>query len=502
MSKIVASRYFEISKVDSRVYGSLIEHMGRCVYEGIYEPDSPYADEDGFRKDVLDLVRELGVTIVRYPGGNFLSGYDWKDGIGPRSERPQKLDLAWHSLETNQFGLDEFMKWCRKAGVEPMMAVNLGTGQLQDALEILEYTNVVADSYWANEREKNGSSAPYRVKVWCLGNEMDGPWQLGHKNATDYGKIAADVARGMRQIDEDLELVVCGSSGRGLPTFGQWESTVLEHTYELIDHISLHIYVEEDNDLQSFLVCSVDLDRFIDEVVSIADSIKAKKRSEKTVMLSFDEWNVWRVSEFQKLPRPKTWEKAPRIIEDTYTVADAVVVGNMLISLLRHSDRVKMACMAQLVNVIAPIRTEVGKPAWRQTIFYPFSLTAKYGQGTALRTLTDSPKISTKKYGTQDAIDSICIFNKESGEIAVFMVNRDTEQSHKISVDLDGFSLDSVIEQATLTDSDVHKTNSVDAPNSVTPNFEISSKIEGNTVRVSLPPVSWQMVRVSLKASV
>ena len=272
--------------------------MGRCIYGGIYEPGSPFADENGFRTDVIELVRELGVSIVRYPGGNCLSGYDWKDGVGPKSERPQRLDLAWHSLETNQFGLDEFMDWTDQAGVQPMMAVNLGSAGLKDALELLEYTNVDAESKWAQYRVKNGNTKAYDVKVWCLGNEMDGPWQLGHKNAKEYAKVAGDVARGMRQMGEDLELVICGSSNRSMPTFGQWEETVLEDAYDLVDHISLHTYYEDHGDIQSFLACSVDLDYFINEVCQIADAVKAKLRSNKTITLSLEEWNVWRLSEY------------------------------------------------------------------------------------------------------------------------------------------------------------------------------------------------------------
>ena len=278
-SNIYIDRNFEISEIDERVYGSFAEHMGRCIYGGIYEPGSPWADEDGFRTDVIKLVQELGVSIVRYPGGNFLSGYDWKDGIGKKEDRPVRLDLAWHSIETNQFGLDEYIKWSKKTGVAPMMAVNLGTGTMKDALEILEYTNVDSPSKFSQMRVKNGTKDPYGIKVWCLGNEMDGPWQLGAKNATDYAKAAGDTARGMRQIDPNLELVLCGSSNRKMPTYGAWEEEVLEADYELVDHISLHTYYEDYGDMQSFMACAVDLDYFINEVCHIADAVKAKRRS-------------------------------------------------------------------------------------------------------------------------------------------------------------------------------------------------------------------------------
>jgi alpha-N-arabinofuranosidase len=328
---------------------------------------------------------------------------------------------------------------------------------------------------------------------------MDGPWQLGHKSAQDYGKLAADVARGMRQVDKNLELVICGSSGRGMATFGTWEDEVLNIAYDLVDHISLHIYVEENDDLKSFLVCPSELDKFIEEVVSIADSVKSRKRSNKKINLSVDEWNVWRLSEFQKKEAPKNWDKAPRLIEDEYTVADAVVVGNLLISILRHADRVKIACMAQLVNVIAPIRTEKDSPAWRQTIFYPFSLTSKYGRGVVLDTKIQSATIFTEKFGHQNVIDGVVIYNKDRQEVVIFCVNRDACNNQNLEITLEGFSLEGIIEQATLSNANVYLTNTVTNPLAVVPDFSITAEIEKNRVHATLCPVSWQMFRVKVK---
>ena len=498
-SKISINRNYEISEIDPRVYGSFTEHMGRCIYEGIYEPDSEFADEDGFRTDVIALVKELGVTIIRYPGGNFLSGYDWKDGVGPQSERPKRLDLAWHSLESNQFGLDQFMIWCQKVGVEPMMAMNLGSAGLREALELLEYTNVDADSKWANYRVENGAKNPYGVKVWCLGNEMDGPWQLGHKSADAYSILASDVARGMRQIDENVELVLCGSSHRSMPTFGYWEATVLEKSYDLIDHISLHTYYEDQGNTQEFLLCATDLDYFINEVCQIADAVKAKLRSNKTITLSLDEWNVWKISAYQGLKQAKTWDLAPRVIEDEYNVADAVVVGNLLISILRRSDRVKMACLAQLVNVIAPIRAEKGRPAWRQTTFYPFAYTARYGRGKTLITQIDSPKITTEKYGSVSALDAICTYDESSKSAVLFAVNRSLYESHATEIELIGFGDISVLEQVTIADTNLKLSNNLELGEVVQPLKDVTATVIDGKIQVTLPAASWQMIRVSLK---
>jgi len=496
MVKVFVDRNLSISEIDRRIFGSFTEHMGRCIYGGIYEPGSPFADEDGFRQDVIKLVKELGITIVRYPGGNFLSGYDWRDGVGPKENRPQRLDLAWHSLETNQFGLDEFMKWTEKSDVQPMMAVNVGSAGLKEALELLEYTNVDAESKWAQYRVKNGNKKPYDIKVWCLGNEMDGPWQLGHMNATNYARVAGDIARGMRQMGEDLELVICGSSNRAMPTFGQWEETVLEDAYDLIDHISLHTYYEDHGDLQSFLAIAVDLDYFINEVCDIADAVKAKRRSDKTITLSLDEWNVWRLSEYSALPRPKNWEIAPKLIEDEYNVADALVVGNLLISILRRSDRVKMACLAQLVNVIAPIRTEPDKAAWRQTTFFPFAYTAKYGRGTTLSTRIEANKIETKKFGAVDSVDAITTYDASTNQLAIFLINRSLNEIQATSIELAGFRVKEVLDQITLDEKDLSKTNNYENSEAVAPRKDKSATITSTGVEVALPPASWQVINL------
>ena len=496
MVKVFVDRNLSISEIDRRIFGSFTEHMGRCIYGGIYEPGSPFADEDGYRQDVIELVKELGITIVRYPGGNFLSGYDWRDGVGPKENRPQRLDLAWHSLETNQFGLDEFMKWTEKSDVQPMMAINVGSAGLKEALELLEYTNVDAESKWAQYRVKNGRQNPYDIKVWCLGNEMDGPWQLGHMNATNYARVAGDIARGMRQMGEDLELVICGSSNRAMPTFGQWEETVLEDAYDLIDHISLHTYYEDHGDLQSFLSIAVDLDYFINEVCDIADAVKAKRRSDKTITLSLDEWNVWRLSEYSALPRPKNWEIAPKLIEDEYNVADALVVGNLLISILRRSDRVKMACLAQLVNVIAPIRTEPDKAAWRQTTFFPFAYTAKYGRGTTLSTRIEANKIETKKFGAVDSVDAITTYDASTNQLAIFLINRSLNEIQATSIELAGFRVKEVLDQITLDEKDLSKTNNYENSEAVAPRKDKSATITSTGVEVALPPASWQVINL------
>ncbi|WP_116245034.1 alpha-N-arabinofuranosidase [Nocardiopsis sp. FIRDI 009] len=490
-----------VAPVHRRTFGSFVEHMGRCVYTGLYEPDHPTADADGFRRDVADLVRELGVTTVRYPGGNFVSGYRWEDGVGPKADRPVRRELAWHSLETNQFGLNEFMTWCRRLGIEPMMAVNLGTRGLQEALDLLEYANHPGGTRLSDLRAAHGHPEPHDIRMWCLGNEMDGPWQIGHLDARSYGRKAARVARAMRMADRDLELVVCGSSGSSMPTFGSWEATVLEETYDAVSHISLHAYYEEhDGDLASFLGSVTDMDHFIDSVVATADAVGARLRDPKRIQLSFDEWNVWYLSRFQEqaaVQPTDDWRVAPRVIEDRYNVADAVVVGNMLISLLRHGDRVTAASQAQLANVIAPIMTEPGGPAWRQTIFHPFALTARSAVGRVVRADVTAPVQDTARYGEVPVVDAALTHDPDCGTAALFIVNRSVDQPVTLGADLRGLRAEKVTEALTLSDPDTYATNTADQPDRVTPSANEDVRLEDGRLTAVLPPVSWSVVTLS-----
>ncbi|OPG12563.1 alpha-N-arabinofuranosidase [Microbispora sp. GKU 823] len=478
---------FRVAPVRRRTFGTFVEHLGRCVYTGIYEPGHPTADEDGFRADVLALTRELGATTVRYPGGNFVSGHRWEDAVGPVERRPARLDLAWHSTEPNRVGVDEFMRWCRKAGLEPMMAVNLGTRGVGEALALLEYCNHPNGTAWSDLRVANGAKRPYDVRMWCLGNEMDGPWQIGHKNAAEYGRLAAETARAMRMYDPALELVACGSSSSSMPTFGAWEATVLEHTYDLVDYISCHAYYEEkDGDLGSFLACATDMQHFIDSVTATADAVGAKLKSRKKINLSFDEWNVWYQSRFQNAPVPADWPVAPRLLEDHYHLADAVAVGSLLITLLANSDRVTAACLAQLVNVIAPIMTEPGGPAWRQTTFHPFAQAARHATGDVLRVETDSPTYDTADYGEVPLLHATATTTGD--QTVVFAVNRSVDRP--LSVTVDG-PVTRVVDATTLTDPDVYARNSAGTPRPGPPPRPLPA--DGTTV--TLPPVSWNVIR-------
>jgi alpha-N-arabinofuranosidase len=491
-----------VGDIDRRLFGSFLEHLGRAIYTGIYEAGHPTANKQGFRQDVLDLVRELGVTHVRYPGGNFVSGYRWEDGIGPREARPRRVDLAWHVTETNEIGLDEFIDWSTRAGTDVMYAVNLGTRGVLDALDVLEYANVPAGTTLSDARRANGHPEPHDIRMWCLGNEMDGPWQLGYRSADDYGKIAAQTAKGMRQLDPRVQLVVCGSSGSSMPTFGEWERVVLEHTFDDVDFISCHAYYEPTGgDVASFLASAVDLAAYIDAVVATADSIAAHRHSDKRIHISLDEWNVWYMThhnETEKISDIATWPVAPRLLENSYSVTDAVVVGSMLITMLNHADRVKSASLAQLVNVIAPIMTEPGGPAWRQTTFFPFALTAANAQGAALSVTISSDRVATDRFGEVDAITTAASLDPLTGALSVFLVNRSLTEDAEVTVDLSaivarfpGLSLRSAL---TLSDENIDARNTLEDPDRVRPAVNDSATLESGTVTVVLPAVSWTIL--------
>ncbi len=485
-AKIYAERSFEVSQIDERLYSSFLEHLGRAIYGGIYEPGHPMADEDGFRMDVLEQIRSLGVSHVRYPGGNFVSGYDWKDGIGPRENRPRRLDLAWHSIETNQFGIDEFVKWSKKSGTAVMGAVNMGTGTPKDAGEMLEYCNYPGGTYWSDLRIKNGSPDPHNIKLWCIGNEMDGPWQICHLDADDYGKKARETAKIMKWIDDSIELVVCGSATTSMPTYPEWDRKVLEYTYDHVDYLSLHRYYENLGDDFNFLASFQDMDNFINTIVGTADYVKTLKRGKKNINLSFDEWNVW----YQQKQEDHPWMEAPCILEDHYSLMDALVFAGMGLTLVNHSDRVKIACLAQLVNVIAPIFTENGGRVIRQSIYYPFALLSKYARGKALKPVTVCEH-KESCYGDTPLLHTSVVYNEEEERVSVFCLNIDQAEDMQLDLDLRSFGKVEMVERIELSGDDLSAVNTFDNPDAVkTRNLPV----EGGAVdslTVQLPKASF-----------
>lgn len=495
-TRLVVDNDFSISELDRRVFGTFVEHMGRCVYTGIYEPGHPNADERGFRQDVLALTRELGTTIVRYPGGNFLSGYNWEDGVGPKEDRPTRLDLAWLSTETNQFGTNEFMDWCAEAEVEPMFAVNLGTRGPDEARQFLEYCNHPGGTTLSELRKSHGHEKPHDIKFWCLGNELDGPWQIGAKTAEEYGRIAQETAKVMRWVDPSVVLAACGSSKHDMPTFGQWEDTVLEHCFDNVDFISLHAYFENPHDSTAEFLGNIDqMELFIKEIVAVADSVAARKHSHKRIMLSFDEWNVWYKARTLADRRKPGWPQAPRLIEEIYNHEDALAVGGALIVMMNNADRVKTACMAQLVNVIGPIMTEPGGPAWRQTIFHPFAQAARYARGRVLRPVIHSPTYTSKTFPEVPYLCASVVHDDSTGQTAIFALNRHLSDEQEISIELRGLGdRQYLVEAQELHHADMKAINTKEAPDNVSPNKLAAVQIDGHRITARLKPGSWNLI--------
>lgn len=486
-------KHYIVGEVDKRIYGSFIEHLGRAVYGGIYEPGHPTADPQGLRQDVATLVRELDVPVVRYPGGNFVSSFNWEDSVGPVKERPRRLDLAWKAVEPNLFGLNEFMHWTKQVGTEAMMALNLGTRGIEAASALVEYCNHPGGSYWSDLRKSHGVADPHGIKLWCLGNELDGPWQVGQKTADEYGRIAFETAKALKLFDPNLELVAVGSSSGKMPTFPQWEATVLDHCYDKVDYISVHQYFENHkNDLPTFLGSSVGMNGFIASVVSTCDFVQAKKRGTKPIHLSFDEWNVWFHSN-EADSKLDPWTVGPAQLEDVYTFEDALVVGTLLNTLLRHADRVKIACMAQLVNVIAPIMTRNGGPAWKQTIFWPLYHASKYGRGTSLDVRLTVGCYDNPTYGDVPWADASAVLSDDAGTLTVFAVNRSPDQNVELDGRFAGFEGFRLVGHTVLHHADPKAVNNEARPNNVVP---VEKPVTGAAgTGAVLGPLSWNVLR-------
>jgi alpha-N-arabinofuranosidase len=487
-----------IASIDRNLFGSFLEHLGRAIYEGIYDPGSKLSDSSGFRKDVMEEIRSLGVPIIRYPGGNFVSGYNWLDGVGPQQERPRVLDKAWNSTNTNQFGTNEFMAWCKAAGSKPLMGLNLGTGTPEQAAALVEYCNIEKGTRWSELRRKHGIAEPHNVQNWCLGNEMDGPWQIGHMTATEYGLKAADAARQMRYVDPSLKLVACGSSGIFMPTYLDWDREVLEQCYEYVDALSLHRYIgntqeETGGKSEKYLAMNLTMDRQIAETAAVCDYVRGRKHSTKKLWLSFDEWNVWyRERSGDAVNGHK--QEAPHLLEEVYNLEDALLVGGIVNTLLRNADRVKLACLAQLVNVIAPIMTNAGG-LYRQTIYFPYSWALQMARGSVLNLLSESPTYDVSGIGDVPYLDVTGTFSKENGNVSLFILNRDLSKPRQIDVTWEDAAPARVLTSTVLTGSDLKAFNSFDAPRRVVPQELGKPVTSGTHTKFEVPPRSYTVVQ-------
>lgn len=486
-----------ISEISPLLFSGFAEHMGRSIYEGIYEPDSPHADESGLRKDVMAALRELNFRAIRYPGGNFLSGYKWEDGVGPKDKRPKRRDLAWQSIETNEFGTNEFMEFCKKINTEPMFAVNMGTASIQDAANLVEYCNAPAGTQYADMRIAHGYADPYNIKYWCIGNEMDGPWQIGHLEAQAYGEKAREAAKMMRWHDRQVKLILCGSSNSSMPTYPEWDRIALETAWENIDYHSLHYYAgNQENDTDSFLALSAEFEAFVDTLEGTLRYVKAKRRSKRDVFLSWDEWNVWYKARLTH-DVEGGWTKAPHLIEEVYNLEDALVVAQWMNVFLRKSNVLKIACLAQAVNVIAPILT-TKNAMLKQSIYYPFMLFSKLASGTALDVSVKAPMYNTKQFGDMPLLDVSSSFDEATNAHAVFIVNRSQTESITIDLNWQDRAPQSITAVHQVAGTDPKLANSYESPNNVVAVKVAAPKVDGKVATITVPPLSFTAIEASL----
>lgn len=489
---VIADRHFQIGKVEDRMIGSFIEQQGSCIYNGIYEPTHPTADEDGFRKDVLEMTRQLNLSVIRFPGGNYTSGYDWMDGIGPRDQRPARLELAWKSIDPNHIGLHEYVNWIRKAGAEPLMTINLGTGTVKEAQRLVEYANFPCGTAMSDLRIRNGQKEPFNIRTWCLGNELDGEWQINHKTAYEYGRIAAETARVLRTMDPALELVAVGSSSDQMATYPKWDYEVLMQTYHDVDFLALHKYIlREGRSLGAYLAMPLEMEKMIHKITATCDYVKSVLHSSKVMKLTFDEFMPCTNG---TVIEPQPWlpsgeERDP----SNFNLSEALVFGSMLITLLRHSDRVKMACQSILINCVPLMLTKKDGPVWANTTYYPMLHVSRYARGVTLRTVMEGPQYDAGEYGSVDAIDHVAIYHEETGEITVFAVNR-TDEPVALAFSGFGFAHDPVLAEHIAMEGDTDVRNTLHHPLACIPHT-VQDSLENDGSCVRLNPYSWNVLR-------
>jgi alpha-N-arabinofuranosidase len=483
-----------IAPISPLLFGGFAEHMGRCIYEGIYDPGSPLADENGLRKDVLEALREQGFTVIRYPGGNFLSGYNWLDGVGPKEQRPRRRELAWQSIETNQFGTNEFVRFCRAINAEPMLGVNMGTGDIQSAAALVEYCNATVGTVWSDLRLSHGFKEPHGVKYWCVGNEMDGPWQIGHLEADAYGHKALEASKLMKSVDPGIQTVLCGSSNCDMPTYPEWDRTALEIAWEQVDFLSMHYYAgNRENDTPSYLASAALFERYIDTLEGTLCYVKARRRSQHEVYLSWDEWQVW----YKGDPVQGNWTEAPHLAEEIYNLEDALVVAQWLNVFLRKSHVLKIACAAQIVNVISWLHTR-REALLKQPSFYVFKLVSQYARGQALEVLVKTPVIETRLYGAVPALDVSASYHEEGHQGALFIVNRSLSET--VTADLiwqDPHAIHAT-QAWQLSGGDPKAANSWESPERVTAKAIAAPRFEAGKATLHLPPLSFTVLSTSI----
>ena len=477
-----------IGDIDPRLYGNFIEHLGRCIDGGVFEEGNPLSDANGFRRDVIDATKKLNVTQLRWPGGNFSSNYHWMDGIGPRDKRPPRLEMAWGTVESNRFGTHEFLDYVEKVGAAPYICCNLGTGTWTEAQQWVEYCNSSEDTAMTRLRKQNGRQQPWKVEYWGLGNEMDGPWQMGHRSAEDYGKFALEAAKLMKWTDPNVKLIAAGSSnfGPGSDWTG-WNRTVLEYLRQHADYLSLHMYVgNAENDYADFVACATELSSRIKTAEGIIDAALSGQPGNRKIYIAWDEWNVWYRARGDK-------ERGRRILEERYDLEDALVVATFLNAFVNHCHIVKMANMAQLVNVIAPMFTDE-KRLFLQTIYYPLALFANNTKGKALELFVDSPKYKSRRFTDVPYVDASAGY--DNGALVLNLVNRHQAQAIEVEFEAEDKQFSGAVAVSEVNGPDIKSEN--DFGKTTVKTTERAVNADGRKLRYTLPPHSYTMLKTRL----
>ena len=478
-----------ISDIDPKIYGNFLEHLGRCIDGGVFEEKNPLSDANGYRRDVMEAVKKLNVTVLRWPGGNFSSNYHWKDGIGPRDQRPPRLEMAWGTVESNRFGTHDFLQYAEMLGTEPYICANLGTGTWEEAQQWVEYCNSSEDTAMTRLRKQNGRAAPWKVRYWGLGNEMDGPWQMGHRSAEDYGKFALEAAKLMKFTDPTVKLVAAGSSNYNADSdWTGWNKTVLQYLRRHADYLSLHTYVgNQTDDFGEFMASSLLLDDRIETADGVIRAALSGEPASRKIYIAWDEWNVW------YRERGAAKEHGRRILEEHYNLEDALVIATMLNSFVNHSNIVKIANMAQLVNVIAPIFTNE-KSLFLQTIFYPLQLFANNSKGKSLELFVESPHYKTKRFDGVPYLSTSAAY--DNGTLVLNVVNRHPDQSIQTEFEIEDKQFAGPVEASEVNGPDIKAVNDFDSIKVRTVTH--SAKAEGHKLRHAFPAHSYTMLKARL----
>ena len=504
-ANMIIDRDFTISRTDPKLFSSFVEPLGRCIYGGLYEPGHPTADENGFRRDVLSLIKPLNLTMNRFPGGNYTSTFRWEDSIGPKESRPRRAEVAWQCIETNEFGLNEFADWSKLNGSDVMMTVNLATRGVLEAMDCVEYCNVEKGTYWSDMRRSHGYEKPHGYRYWCLSNEIDGPWQVGQNTGAVYGHLAREASKAMKLMDPDIKTVLAGSSNPFMPTYPEFDAQALEQAWDYIDYLSLHHYISNlKNDTPNYLAKTLSTEQFFHEAAGLFSYIKAKKRSSHDVFISFDEFNTWHtVSGNERMEKPR-WGIATPLLEDTYTMEDAVALGAMLITVLRNADVVKIACMSELVNCISHIRTRTGGGSWVLPPYYSFLLYSRYGRGTVLMAKIDSPLYDSTEYTDVPYLDAVPVLG-DDGSLAIFAINRSLTDELLLETELRGFVQEkggddgqpqkewTAAEMHVISHPDPKATNTEENPDEVTIHSG-TAQFTGGKLQAMLSPLSFNVI--------